>query len=94
MLAEGFGESEGPVIALGDANAVPDVVTDLDGIVSLSPDGCSGGPQFNPDELDYYGSNCLGDANVVASIYGDPAFIRAVLEGVKVESFSRSRPSG
>ncbi len=87
-LAEGFGESEGPVLAFGDANAVPDVVSDLlDGIVFLSPDGCSGGPEFDPEHLDY-GSNCLGEGSVFVSIYGDPAFIRAVLEGVRIESFS------
>jgi Tol biopolymer transport system component len=90
VLAEGFGESEGPVLALGDANAVPDVVSGLlDGTVFLSPDGCSGGPEFDPEDLDYYGSNCLGRGNVFASIYGDSAFIRAVLEGLRVESFSR-----
>jgi hypothetical protein len=88
-LAKGFGESEGPVLALGDANAVPDVVTDLlGGIVFLSPDGCSGGPEFDPEELDYYGSSCLGATSVFASIYGDPVFIRAVLQGVSIESSS------
>ena len=88
-LAEGFGESEGPVLALGDANAVPDIVSDLlDGTVFLSPDGCSGGPEFDPEHLDYYGSNCLGEGNVFASIYGEPAFIGAVLAGLRVESFS------
>jgi len=88
-LAEGFGESEGPVLTLGDANAVPDVVSGLlDGTVFLSPDGCSGGPEFDPEHLDYYGSNCLGEGSVFASIYGDPAFIRSVLQGIRVEYFS------
>jgi Tol biopolymer transport system component len=89
-LAQGFGESEGPVVVLGDADAVPDVVSGLlDGTVFLSPDGCSGGPEFDPEDLDYYGSNCLGEGNVFASIYGESAFIREVLEDLRVESFSR-----
>jgi len=85
-LAEGFGESEGAVLAVGDANAAPDLVSDLlGGTVFLAPDACSGGPEL---ELDSYGSNCLGEGNVHASVYGDPSFIRSVLEGLIVESFS------
>jgi Tol biopolymer transport system component len=85
-LAEGFGESEGAVLALGDANAAPDLVSDLlGGTVFLAPDACSGGPEV---ELDTYGSNCLGEGNVHASVYGNPSFIRSVLAGLIVESFS------
>jgi Tol biopolymer transport system component len=88
-LADGFGESEGPVLALGDSNPVPDVVSGLlDGTVFLSPDGCTGGPEFDPEHLDYYGSNCLAEGNVFASVYGDRAFIRDVLGGLQVGSLS------
>jgi hypothetical protein len=57
----------------------------LAGTVFLSPDGCSGGPEREGRE---YASNCLGDGNVFASIYGDEEFVAAVLEGLRVESFS------
>lgn len=88
-LAEGFGESEGPVLTIGDANPTPDLVSDLfDGTIFLSADGCTGGPEFDPEHLDYYGSNCLGEGSVFASIYGDPDFIRAVLDGLRVEAFT------
>lgn len=88
-LAEGFGESEGPVLTIGDGNPYPDLVSNLfDGTIFLSPDGCTGGPEFDPEHLDYYGSNCLGEGSVFASIYGDPDFIRAVLDGLRVESFT------
>lgn len=60
----------------------------LDGTVYLSPDRCYGGPEVDSEDLDYYGSNCLG-GDVFASIYGDSAFIRDLLEGLRVESFSR-----
>jgi hypothetical protein len=88
-LAEGFGESEGPVLAFGDANPVPDVVSGLlEGTVFLSPDGCTGGSEFDPEHLDYYGSNCLAEGTVFASVYGDRAFIRDVLGGLQVGSLS------
>jgi hypothetical protein len=86
-LAEHAGEDEGPVLAFGDAQPDPSIVSDLDGLIFLSPEACSGGPEFdNPPD---YASNCLGDGNVFAGIYGDPRFIRAVLDGLRVESFSR-----
>lgn len=87
-LAEYHGESEGPVLTLADTNATPDLVSSLEGTIFLSPDGCTGGPEFDPEQLDYYGSNCLGDGEVFASIYGDKDFIRAVLDGLRVESFN------
>ena len=87
-LAEGFGESEGATLNIGDANAASHLVSDLlGGTIFLSPDGCAGGIER---EGDSYGSNCLGDGNVFASIYGDEEFVPAVLEGLQVEAFSRS----
>lgn len=88
-LAEGFGESEGPVLTIADANPYPDLVSDLlAGTIFLSPDECSGGPEFDPQDMNYYGSNCLGEGKVFASIYGDREFIQAVLDGLRVESFT------
>jgi hypothetical protein len=86
-LAEGFGESEGAVLAVGDASPRPDTAS-LDHTVFLSPDGCSGGPEH---EGRGYGSNCLGEGNVFASIYGDEGFVDAVLEGLRVEAFTPAR---
>jgi hypothetical protein len=87
QLAVGFGESEGAVLTFGDASAQPDRVT-LDDTIFLSPDGCSGGPEH---EGRGYGSNCLGEGNVFASIYGDEGFVDAVLDGLRVEAFSPAR---
>lgn len=62
------------------------MVTDLEtATVFLSPQACSGGPEF---ELDYYGSNCLGEGTVFVDVYGDPEFVRAAVDGLRVESFS------
>jgi hypothetical protein len=85
-LAEHAGEDEGPVLAFGDAQPDPSMVSDLDALIFLSPEACSGGPEFDspPD----YASNCLADGNAFAGIYGDSRFIRAVLDGLRVESFS------
>jgi hypothetical protein len=85
-LAEHAGEDEGPVLAFGDAQPDPSIVSDLDALIFLSPEACSGGPEF--DDPPDYASNCLADGNVFAGIYGDPRFIRAVLDGLRVESFS------
>jgi hypothetical protein len=73
-LAEGFGESEGPVLSIGST---------LDPTIFLSPDGCSSKSEISEG----YGSTCLGDGNVFASIYGDLAFVAAVVDGVHVENF-------
>lgn len=85
-LAGSFGEDEGPVLAIGDAEPDPSIVSSLDAVVFLAPQACSGGPEF--DDPPDIASNCLGEGNVFASIYGDAEFVQAVLEGLRVESFS------
>jgi hypothetical protein len=87
-LAEHAGEDEGPVLAFGDAQPDPSIVSDLDGLIFLSPEACSGGPEF--DSPPEYASNCLAEGNVFGGIYGDSGFIRAVLDGLRVESFSHA----
>jgi hypothetical protein len=87
-LAEGFGEAEGAQLAFGDAAAEPDVVSQLDATIFLSPDGCQPGS----DVSGTYGSSCLGDGSVFASIYGDRAFVRDVVEGLSVEAFRPGPP--
>jgi hypothetical protein len=61
-------------------------VSDLDAVVFLSPEGCSGGPEF--DDPPVVVSTCLGAGTVSANMYGDAEFIRAVLDGLRIESFS------
>ena len=83
-LAEGFGESEGAQLAFGDAVAEPAVVSQLDALIFLSPDGCR--PTPDSEFSGGYGSACLGDGNVFASIYGDREFVTGV-QGVRLEDF-------
>jgi hypothetical protein len=72
-FAEGFGESEGATLTIADTAPEPDAVSDLlTGTVFLSADGCPGGPEHEGPE---YASNCLGNGNVFASIYGDEEFV-------------------
>jgi hypothetical protein len=87
-LAAYAGEDEGPVLAFGDAEPDPSIVSDLDGVIFLSPGACSGGPEF--DSPPEYASNCLADGNVCAGIYGDETFLNAVLDGLRVEAFARA----
>jgi hypothetical protein len=84
-LAEGFGEAGGAELAFGDALAAPDMVSQLDATIFLSPDGCTSDADSGPSEG--YGAICLGDGHVFASIYGDRAFVTSVIEGLRVEDF-------
>jgi len=86
-LAEGFGESEGATLSLGDGTGDPRT-SSLDATIFLSPDGCSPGREISPSGE--YGSSCLADGSVFASIYGDPAFVTAVVEGLSVEDFRQA----
>jgi hypothetical protein len=82
-LATGFGEAEGPELAIGDATPEPDRVSQLDAVIFLSPDGCNGGS----DVSGTYASLCLADGNLFASIYGDPEFVHSVFDGLRAEDF-------
>ena len=84
-LAEGFGEAGGAELAFGDGTAEPSTVSQLDATIFLSPDGCT--PATNSDWSGGYGSACLGDGSVFASIYGDREFVTSVIEGLRVEDF-------
>jgi hypothetical protein len=87
-LPEGFGEAEGALLAFGDGAPEPDAVSQLDAAIFLSPDGCNGGTEVGGT----YGSSCLADGSVFASIYGDRAFVRNVVEGLSVEAFRPGPP--
>lgn len=84
-LAEGFGESGGAQLSFGDGTAEPNTVSQLDTLILLSPDGCS--PTSDTESSGGYGSACLGDGNVFASIYGDRAFLTGVIDGLRVDHF-------
>jgi hypothetical protein len=81
-LAKGFGEAEGPRLALGDAAAEPDAVSQLDAAIFLSPDGC------DPATIGS-SSACLGGGSVFASIYGGREFVESVVDGLRVEHFRK-----
>jgi len=83
-FAEGFGEAGGAQLAFGDGTAEPDTVSQLDATIFLSPDGCTA---TNGEWSGGYGSVCLGDGSVFASIYGDREFVTSVIEGLRVEDF-------
>jgi hypothetical protein len=84
-LAEGFGEAGGPELTFGDALADPDMVSQLDALLILSPDGCD--PATAESLSGGYGSICLGDGAVFGSIYGHREFAMTVEEGLLVEDF-------
>lgn len=87
-LAEGFGEAGGPELTFGDALAEPDMVSQLDALLILSPDGCD--PARAEPFSGGNGSICLGDGAVFGSIYGDREFGRGVMEGLHVEDFRQA----
>jgi hypothetical protein len=87
-LAEGFGEAGGAQLAFGDGTADPDTVSQLDTLILLSPDGCT--PATDSEFSGGYGSACLGDGNVFASIYGDRDFVTRLIEGLRVEDFRQT----
>jgi hypothetical protein len=87
-LSEGFGEAGGAQLAFGDALAAPDMVSQLNAVIFLSPDGCS--PTTEGPPYGGYGSSCLGGGTVFASIYGIHGFVPSVIEGLRVEDFRQA----
>ena len=87
-LAEGFGEAGGAQLAVGDAAAEPDMVSQLDATIFLSPDGCD--PATAEPFSGGYGSICLGGGAVFGSIFGHREFGMDVSEGLLVEDFRRA----
>jgi hypothetical protein len=87
-LAEGFGEAGGAQLAFGDGTAEPNTVSQLDALILLSPDGCTSAT--NGAWSGGYGSVCLGDGSVFASIYGDREFVTGVIDGLRVEDFRQA----
>jgi hypothetical protein len=74
-LSDESGEGEGPMLSVG---------SDLDPSIFLWIEAC----EDSSGELSGgYGSVCLADGRVFASIYGDRDFIPAVIHGLRVEDF-------
>ena len=87
-LAEGFGEAGGAQLGFGDGTAEPSTVSQLDAMIFLSPDGCTSAT--DGAWAGGYGSTCLGDGSVFASIYGDREFVTSVIAGLRVEDFRQA----
>jgi hypothetical protein len=84
-LAEGFGEAGGPELTFGDESPDPFMISQLDALLILSPEGCD--PATAEPYSGGYGSICLGDGAVFGSIYGHREFGMGVTEGLLVEDF-------
>jgi hypothetical protein len=78
-LAQGFGEGEGPELSMQDPSF------SSDGLLELSPEGCSTEPEVSPTGK--YGSTCLGQGSVFVNVSGSPGWVRGVLAGLVVERF-------
>lgn len=87
-LAHGFGEAGGAQLAFGDASADPDMVSQLEAAIFLSPDGCTSAVDSGPSGG--YGAICLGDGQVFASIYGDREFVANVIDDLRVEDLRQT----
>jgi hypothetical protein len=85
-LNEGHSDAGGPQLAFGDRIADPGVVTNGDMVV-LFPYPCTPGIELGPSG---YGSSCLSDGDVFASVSGEQAFVNDVVEGVRIETFAAS----
>ena len=85
-LPSSYGDGGGPQLTLGDSEPHPSMqrLGPDDLIVELSPDGCE-----RPVELPEQGfaKVCLGDGEVAMYIYADPEFIRAIVDGFRLEYF-------
>jgi hypothetical protein len=75
-LSRESGEGEGPMLAIGST---------LDPAILMWLEPCTGGGTIEGSGR--YGSACLGEGRVFASIYGDRAFVRGVVDGLRVEDF-------
>jgi hypothetical protein len=80
-LAEGFGEDEGPQVAIGDTFPAPDETDDV-GTIFLAP-GCGLAKPIDVSPSGEYASMCVGD-RLFASVYRTKGFIRAVTEGLRI----------
>jgi hypothetical protein len=86
-LSDQFGEGGGVQLAFGDGDPAPSRVTTLDPLIIVAPVDCGRSPDTEVGGS--YGSACLG-GRIHVSIYGERAFVEAVLSGLEVE---RLRPA-
>lgn len=82
-LAEGSGNAGGPELTFGDESPDPFLVSQLEELLILSPDGCD--PATAEPFSGGYGSICLGDGAVFGNIYGHREFGMGVTEGLLVQ---------
>jgi hypothetical protein len=79
-LSHESGEGGGVQLAIGDLNPGWRVVSSLNPLIELRPDGCSPG---HVEIGESHGAKCFGDLYV--GVYGHQPFISEVLEGLRLE---------
>jgi hypothetical protein len=90
-LSHLFGEGGGVMLALGDHNPAPGIVTSLDPLFELAPSDCGGRGR----EIEgvggsiSHGSGCLG-GRVYVGIYGKRQFVEAALAGLELEEWQQA----
>jgi hypothetical protein len=90
-LSHLFGEGGGVMLALGDHNPAPGIVTSLDPLIELAPSDCSG-RDIHIEGVGgdtSHGSRCLG-GRIYVGIYGKRQFIEAALVGLELEQWERA----
>jgi hypothetical protein len=90
-LSHLFGEGGGVMLALGDHNPAPGIVTSLDPLIELAPSDCSG-RDIHIEGVGgdtSHGSRCLG-GRIYVGIYGKRQFIEAALAGLELEQWERA----
>jgi hypothetical protein len=86
-LQEGHSDAGGPQLAFGDRIPDPGRFSN-DTMIVLFPFPCTPGSEQNPSLA--YGSSCLAQGDVFASISGDQGFVSSVVEGLRVEDFRQA----
>jgi hypothetical protein len=85
-LSHESGEGEGPMLAIGSVG---------DRAVLLWIERCSGGAGVDEVlESGAYGSACLADGQVTATIYGNPSAVEAIVQRLRIEDFRASTQTG
>ena len=79
-LSHESGEGEGPMLAVGST---------LDPSVLLSIERCTGGSGVD-EVLDSgaYGSACLANGHISATIYGNASTVEAIAQGLRIDDFT------
>jgi hypothetical protein len=89
-LSHEFGEGGGVMLALGDHNPAPSIVTSLDPLIELAPSECGGDRDIEGVGGSIsHGDRCLG-GRIYVGIYGKRQFIEAALAGLELEEWQQA----